>query len=62
MFTPELVDATMQEREREVAQLWHVAQPYEQGEFPRSALFLERIKRISPVSRIASVFRTASAS
>lgn len=62
MFTPELVDATMQEREREVAQLWRVAQPHEQGEFPRSALFLERIERISPVSCMASVFRTASAS
>ncbi len=62
MFTPELVDATMQEREREVAQLWRVARPHEQGAAPRSGLFLERIKRTSPVSCMASVFRTASTS
>ena len=62
MFTPELVDATMREREREVAQLWRVARPHEQGAAPRSGLFLERIERISLFSRMASVFRTASAS
>ncbi len=62
MFTPELVDAVMQEREREAAQLWRVAPPHEQGAAPRSGLFLERIKRISLFSRMASVFRTASAS
>ena len=62
MFSQELVDATMQEREREIARFWRVARPHEQGEFPRSSLFLERIKRTSPVSRMASVFRTASTS
>ena len=62
MFSQELVDATMQEREREVAQFWRVAQPHEQGAVPRSGLFLERIKRFSLFSRIASVFRTASTS
>jgi len=62
MFTPELVDATMQELESEVAQLWRVARPHEQSAVPRSGLFLERIERISPLSRMASVFRTASAS
>ena len=62
MFTPELVDATMQAREREVAQFWRVARPHEQGAVPRSGLFLERIERISLFSRMASVFRMASAS
>ena len=62
MFTQELVDATMQEREREVAQLWRVARPHEQDAVPRSSLFLERIKRFSLFSCMASVFRTASAS
>ncbi len=62
MFTPELVDATMQEREREVAQLRNIAPPREQRAAPRSGQFLERIKRISLFSCMASVFRTASAS
>ncbi len=62
MFTPELVNATIQEREREVAQLWRGARPHDQGAAPGSRLFLERIKRFSLSSRVASVFRTASAS
>ena len=62
MFTPELVNATMQERDREVAQLWRVAHPHEQGKFPRGGLFLERIKRVTFFSFMANVFRTASAS
>lgn len=62
MFSQELVDATMQEREREVAQLWRVARPHEQGAVPRSGLFLERIKRTSSVSCMVSVFRTTSPS
>ncbi len=62
MFTPELVEAIMQEREREVARLWRVARPHDQGAVPRSGLFLEHIKRISLLSRMTSVFRTASAS
>ena len=62
MFTQELVDATMQEREREIAQLWRVARPHEQGAAPRSGVFLERIKRISLFSCMAGVFRTASVS
>ncbi len=62
MFSQELVDATMQEFEREVAQLWHVAHPHEQAAFPRNDLFLERIKRFSLFSCMTRVFRTASAS
>ncbi len=62
MFTPELVNAIMQEREREVTRLWRVARPHEQGAVPRSNLFLEHIQRISLFSRMVSVFRTASAS
>ena len=62
MFAPELVHATMQEREREFAQLQRVAPRHERGAVPRSGPFLERIKRISLFSCMASVFRTASAS
>ena len=43
MFTPELVHATMQEREREFAQLQRVAPRHERGAVPRSGPFLERI-------------------
>ena len=62
MITPELVYTTMQEREREIVQLWRLTQPQEQTKFPRSGLFLERIERFSLSSCMASVFRSASAS
>ena len=65
MVSQELVNAVMQERAREAAELGRIQEAQreqEQAATPRSGLFTQRIRRLPLLSFVTRGFRTASVS